>query len=211
LHGGTGKTDRLSWGSGVTSGSVYYSVAFKITDLTNTPTSGSFIVGLNNSSGTSGSQPTTILARLVVKQIDSSHYQIGMDRSSGTASNFVFDGINRNLNDVQYVVAAWDIVTGSNNDVARMWVNPSSSDFGAGADPTPTMTITNPGTQADANIASVLFKQSATSSVIVPAGVVADELRVGTTWADVTPPIPEPALFGALALVGLTMLRRRAA
>jgi MYXO-CTERM domain-containing protein len=36
----------------------------------------------------------------------------------------------------------------------------------------------------------------------------ADELRVGTTWADVTPPVPEPALLlGLLAL--LPLLRRR--
>lgn len=38
-----------------------------------------------------------------------------------------------------------------------------------------------------------------------------DELRIGSTWADVTPFIPEPGTTALAGLAGLLLLRRRRA
>jgi hypothetical protein len=37
-----------------------------------------------------------------------------------------------------------------------------------------------------------------------------DEIRFGTTYADVVPLVPEPAMLSMLALAGTLLLRRRA-
>lgn len=111
--------------------------------------------------------------------------------------------------DVVFVVGSYQFISGTGNDVSRLWINPTSATFGDEAAPTATLTSTG-GTDI-ASINSFLIRGASGS----PGGVF-DELRIGSTWAEVTPAaIPEPstyvAIFGALALGAVACVRRRKA
>lgn len=94
-----------------------------------------------------------------------------------------------------------------------LWVAPASSSFGA-TSPASSVSVTSGtdlGTTTGLNTIAI---QQTTGSTALPALLI-DELRIGTTWADVTPvfsSIPEPssaaALFGVLT-IGFAGLRRR--
>jgi len=85
--------------------------------------------------------------------------------------------------------------TFSGNAVADLWLDPSSSFYGAGSAPSPTLTTT--GT---AGVISALqyFALNANSGSGLSAKV--DEVHIGTSWADVTPsgapppPTPKPVI-----------------
>jgi hypothetical protein len=62
------------------------------------------------------------------------------------------------------------------------------------------------------SIQSFLFYQR--PNTLAPNQMIVDELRIGTSWADVTTPVPEPstAMIGGLgifALVSAYRLRKR--
>ena len=111
----------------------------------------------------------------------------------------------------------WTLINpAGTNDVASLWINPAAGTFGALS--APGASISNgPGGNdppgANNTIQSVFLRQSGSANGQNVADViVADELRVGTTWASVTPAIPEPGTL-ALAAIGavtaLAMGRRR--
>jgi len=112
------------------------------------------------------------------------------------------------LNTPVLLVGRYDFVAGTGNDTSALWINPASATFGAGAAPTATLTSSG-GTDMTA-ISQFLLRGAAGSPVAK-----VDELRVGTTWASVTPAaaaVPEPstyaALAGAVALLGAVVHRR---
>jgi len=94
------------------------------------------------------------------------------------------------------------------DDIASLWINPSSSTFG-GFDPAGALTNTNGNdiptnsTTNNHTLQSFILRQNGTAANNqIPAGIIYDELRVGTNYADVTPVIPEP---GSLALVTVAL------
>jgi hypothetical protein len=203
-YGGAGLTDRISIGGAQSSGTLYYSFAFRVDDVTGLSASGGFMAGFNTTTGTQATQPTTVGARLLTRA-SGSGYQIGIERNSGTAANFIFDTTERSAGTTIFVVGSYTFNAGAGNDECRLWINPSILDFGAAAAPPPTLTAPSAGTDL-ASIASFLFRQG--SAAAVPPSVVADELRVDTTWAGVTP-VPEPGASALIALAGAILARRR--
>lgn len=103
------------------------------------------------------------------------------------------------------VVVSYQINSGFLNDVVNFWLDPDMSTFGSETAPAPLLTLT--GAQADATSLNMFELNNASA---MPVGILFDEIRVGTTWADVTP-IPEPATTGMLGLGALmtVMFRRR--
>lgn len=93
------------------------------------------------------------------------------------------------------------------NSTAHLWVNPAQNLLG-GADPD---TSTAQASLLGLDAAAIEFRNVA---IYLGSGTnqgSADEIRIGQTFADVTP-IPEPGVFAALfglAVVGLAILRRR--
>src|SRR5207244_192357 len=92
--GGSGVADRVDV-AGINGGTVYWSMYFRIDDLTNAALSdtGAFIAGFNNSIG---SQPGTISAgapRLVIRKdgTDTSKFDIGLSVNTNIAPPQVFD------------------------------------------------------------------------------------------------------------------------
>src|SRR5439155_12036099 len=67
----------------------------------------------------------------------------------------------------------------------KLWINPSASDFGAPNAPAPSLIATSGSDIGSDQIASFVFFQRSTT--VEPAAMVADELRLDTSWAGVTP------------------------
>jgi hypothetical protein len=202
-YGGSGKTERLSLGASapITSGSAYYSMMFSVAGLGQLGTGNAFIAGFSNAEGSSPLQPTTIGARLYLRQGQTSTpqsptFNLGISKNSSNSDDIAFDTTEFPLNTPVLVVANYQINgagTGT-DDVARLYINPQASSLGAAVAPTnptsssPILTapvvgtdLTTSGTPA---LAGILLRQG---SVSVP-DVQVDELRVDPTWAQVTPP-----------------------
>jgi len=196
---GTSARQNLSVGAGgITSGTVYFSFAMQLTDLTALNTSGVFWAGFNNTQGSQNSTPNTVVTRVQTRSAGAGTFNIGLDKSSGSAGSFVWAPGNFTTTDTIFIVGAYTFnATSSSDDVSQLWVNPSSSTFSAGAAPTATLTTSAGGDIA--RVASfVLYDRSANE----PTAGQIDDLRYGLTWADVTPVIPEPS---SLALAGLAL------
>lgn len=99
-----------------------------------------------------------------------------------------------NLFVIQFTVTAVGSGEARTADL-NFWVNPSNV---GGAAPTPDASFTGVSVNLDAD--ETYFSDD--------PGAGLDEIRIGTTYADVTP-IPEPATLALLSLGGLAMIRRR--
>lgn len=171
----------LSLGQTNTTGSIFFSLALQI--LTNS-TSTSYSLNLTQSTTTFGSP--------IYFRANGSNFDIGLaNRTTGSTTNWA---TGFSLNTTIFLVGSYEFVSGAGNDVSSLWINPDSSSFGSGSAPTATLTATGGTDLTGVNGFQI---RGATGS---PSGV-ADELRIGTTWADVTPVVvPEPAAVSMLLL-----------
>lgn len=187
--GSSGMAARLNLPSAVSSGTLYYSFIVKLTDITGISASGIFWIGFNNSAGSQTTVPTVVGTR-VVTRADGAGFNIGLDKSSGSVASFQWypDNVTPtrfNVGDTIFIVGSYTFNTGSSSDdVSQMWINPAPADFAAASPPPAPLTNTAGNDLTGNQIASFcLFNRSAGE----PHGIVLDELRAGTTWADVTP------------------------
>ena len=113
----------------------------------------------------------------------SSTGQLGIQKKAGGVTNVVgtpFASPGTSLVVVRYTFSG---VTGK--DEVALWVNPSSSFYGAAVEPTPGASTTN-GVNAGVtlNYFNVVAQAAASFG---NASYLIDEIRIGTTWVDVTP------------------------
>jgi uncharacterized repeat protein (TIGR02543 family) len=154
-----------------TTGTVYYSFLMNLTALGSLNTTGGYFTVLNE--GTSTNYGSTVWLRA-----DGAGYDIGINPRT-TVANTVWSAGTTAINATILVVVSYQIVSGPTNDAVKLWINPTLG----GTEPTATLTATNGGTDL-ANINRILLRQdSATATPFIEM----DELRVGTTWASVTP------------------------
>jgi len=187
--GGVGMSARFNLGTNTTSGTWYYSMIVRLADITGLSSSGVFWAGFNNSSGTQSTTPTSVGTRLIAKSV-SGGFQLGLDKSSGSPANFTFYPTVFTPNDTIFVVGSYTFNTGTtSDDLSQTWINPPASSFGQASVPPPDLTSTNGGDLSQ--LASfVLFNRISTE----PPLIYADELRVGASWASVTPPAESAVL-----------------
>ncbi len=190
--GGNGTSARFNLGTNSATGSWYFSLLARLTDITGLSGTGVFWAGYTESSGAQSSTPTVVGTRVITKAA-AGGYQIGLDKNRGLAGLFVFDPTVYTTNDTLLLVGCYTFNPGSTtNDVSELWINPPAGSFGLATAPPPnlTSTVSNDLSQ----IASfVLFNRNAAQ----PAQIIADEIRIGQSWASVTPPaavIPPPVL-----------------
>jgi len=205
----------------ISSGTVYWSGLLQVGNIANLNTVNGMILGGLVTSGDAGTLPGTVGAVLRIRQdtSDSAVYHVGIGMNAGTATgaagpNVQFaNSLNFAAGQTVFLVASYEFVAGTQNDIARMWVNPNPADFTLELPPSATLTAA-PGTGVNDSSANVLgFNLRNVNTVGTPTGVLFDELRFGTNWADVMPGIPEPTAagllgFGLLAVGGYRMQKR---
>lgn len=211
----TGPTARVNLPVSTNSGTLYYSFALKVADLGSLSTSGAFSVGFNNSTGAQTNTPTVVSTVMMLRSISGQpgKFNIGVRKQTGTPtwSSTIFDTASTSP---IFVVGSYTFNPSTNDDVTKMWLNPDPSTF---LGPTPADQLVNgptenPGQGDIANISSLLFFRRGTAAN-QPADMFSDEIRVGTTWADVTPTgVPEAgpmALWGFTGIIGATLAGAR--
>ncbi|MCX8091081.1 MAG: PEP-CTERM sorting domain-containing protein [Verrucomicrobiae bacterium] len=206
----TAKVERI-WSTdlpaAVSSGSIYYSLLLRVTDLTGlnqTSTAGAFFCGFNNAAPTATSTVGFAGARLqLLHGADPNHYRVGIrnDVVSGNSANIAYATAEFTTADTLFLVLGYTFNTGSaTDDVASLWINPTPGN------PPPSPDVTSTG--ADISGGSIRsFVLRALTGDLLPPGIVMDELRIGLTWDEVTP-VPEPLSYGLLGLGALALLLR---
>ncbi len=195
--GGNGMSARFNIGTNGATGILYYSLVARLTDITGLSASGVFWAGFNNSSGTQMTTPTRVGTRVVTRST-AGGYNIGLDKSSGTAGNFVFSPAVFTPGDTVFLVGSYAFNAGSTtDDVSQLWINPTPVTFGQATPPAATLTNLA-GTDITGIASFVLFNRNAAE----PAVIIVDEVRVGASWASVTPPA-EAATIPILNLIEL--------
>ncbi|MCD9853451.1 T9SS type A sorting domain-containing protein [Epilithonimonas sp. JDS] len=154
-----------------TSGTVYYSFLLNVSSLGSLNTTGGYLTGLNE--GT-----TTNFGATVWTRSSGVGYNIGINPRT-TVANTAWSSSVQTVGTTVLVVISYQIVAGSSNDVVKMWINPTPG----GTEPAATLSATNTGTDL-LNLNRIFIRQDATTTTPF---VEMDELRVGTTWASVTP------------------------
>lgn len=202
--GGNGSSARLNLSvgtGGITSGTVYFSFAMQLTDVSGLSASGQYWAGFNNvqSQNAGTGTPGTIVTRVYARSTTGG-YNIGLQEGSGGAPATTWNSQVLTTSDTVFLVGSYTFNSGTGDDVAQLWINPSSSTFGAGS--APASSLTSSGGTDIARVASfMLFDRVADE----PTTGLLDDLRFGQTWADVTPPaVPEPSVTAlGVAAMGL--------
>ncbi len=162
-----------------TSGATYAALIVNVTDTNllplNSSTTGEYITGF-----LPGTSTSAFASRISFRQGTAPNtFQIGL-RASGNAGNTAeFSTVDRPAGIPVLIVFSYEIVSGTANDVTKMWINPSLG----GSEPSPTVTQV-----AAAEIAEVsrIFVRQGTSGGVATPNADLDGIRVGTSWAEVT-------------------------
>jgi hypothetical protein len=159
-----------------TSGTVFYSFMMNVTNLGSLNATGGYFTGFG--------QNTTTFGATVWTGLDGTGYKIGINPKTSTSVNMVWASGTQTLNSTVFVVVSYEFVTNTGNDIVNIWVNPSSSTFGGATAPAASATATNLTGTDLTGIYQVFIRQD--SDTETPT-MEMDELRIGTSWADVTP------------------------
>jgi hypothetical protein len=179
IFGGSGMESQVNFDP-VTSGTLYASFIFKVTDQTAITdlTDGGYFAFFSKSGDF---------------QYKSRVWAHANPDAAGTTFDIGFGSVSSspavspstyNVGDEVFVVVSYDLTTGT----AQIWINPADTDLGAATAPAETFSETDPRF-ADPNtreteLNQFILRQDSTGET--PA-ITFDELRIGTTWGDVTP------------------------
>jgi hypothetical protein len=129
---------------------------------------------------TFASGSSTFGGTLWTKRVDDGVYNLGLEVRTGTAANTTWTTDAFTAGQTVFVVVGFtfgDPATAS-DDTVNLWVNPTIN----GAQPAATITDTHTGTDLTSISNFILRQDSATETPSMSV----DELRIGTTWAQVT-------------------------
>jgi hypothetical protein len=204
---------RIALPSAQTAGTVYYSMIVRVNDVTNltNTTTGSFLAGLNNTTG-AGSSITAAGASLMIHRdaVDTAGYNLGIAVSTANADR-VFETVDRTAGQALFVVAAYQFGPNADDDNSYLWINPAAGTFGTNNVPNPDVTSSGAGSVGTASdiphnqLSSVFLRNNG----VEPNQIQIDELRVDTTWAGVTGAVPEPGAITLILAGAAALVRRR--
>jgi hypothetical protein len=157
-------------------GAIYCSFLLYVTGAP----SGSGTYFLHFFQGTSGS---TFGGSVWIRQ-SGSGFQLGVNVRT-TATNTQWASATLSYNQTYLVVVKYEFVSGSSNDVAKLWINPDLS----GPEPTPDAVHVNTGGIDLSNIGRVALRQSLSLSGDGMGTLEIDEIRIGRSWGDAPLPV----------------------
>ncbi len=169
--------DNYRFFSPQTTGTVYASCILNVSSLGTMNATGTYVLNFMET----GSTATYGGCLWLKASATAGKYLIGISNRS-SVSPVTYTTVDMNLNQSYFIVFSYEIIAGLANDVTRMWIN--TTQFG-GTAPVSTLTATGGTDLGVAGIGRILLRQPATT--LAAPFVEFDEIRVGTTWADVTP------------------------
>ncbi len=159
----------------VTAGTTYLSFILNVPALGGLTVTGGYFASLAQAASTT-SYGGTVWTRL---STTAGKYNIGVSTRSNSVVTWLAADLDPGVS--YFVVASYEIIAGAGNDLAKLWLNTTA--FG-GSEPPPDGTAAVGTDLSSAGIDKVLLRQdNLTNTPFVEV----DELRVGTTWASVTP------------------------
>lgn len=161
----SGEDDTKTFAPSITSGTAYASL---IINVSSAQATGDYFFALYDGG---------FIERLYIKS-SGTGYVIGLGKSAGTVS---YDATVRPFNTSILVVVKYTFNTGSTtDDVLSLFIEPA---LGA-AEPTPNVANIGAGTADGGTINRIALRQG---SATAASAQIVDAIRVGTTWAAVTP------------------------
>jgi hypothetical protein len=202
----------------ISNGTVYASMFVKVTDISALATStgtgalqgGIFHIAFGNTNGTSTANNGSLGGRWYFKKsaTDSTKFNIGIAKvtsPTGGSSNptAYYDSRDFSVNDELFVVAGYTFNNAAtNDDVVKLWVNPSAATLGQSTEPTPP--VQGGTTPADSDLGFISCFNIMARNITQVSEMYFDEVRIGTNWAQVTStntvsqPIVQPKLTASL-------------
>ena len=157
-----------------TTGTIYYSFIMNINSMAGvTDANGGYFAAL-------GSSTTNLGATLWTKRIDDVSFNLGIEVRTAAGATTTYGTTAYVTGQPYFVVVGYTLgdSTIASDDTVNLWVNPT---IGA-AQPAATVTDSHLGTDLSA-ISTFLLRQDSTTET---PSLSVDELRIGTTWAQVT-------------------------
>jgi len=152
----------------------YYSILINVIDNTQIKANPDYFMSFG---ATSGAAVTILGARLGIKSVNTgANYRLCIGNTSGGTLTYTDFAQDLDFGTTYLVVVKYD--RSVSPTVAYLWVNPTSL---GGSEPTGFVSC-NTGTSAFSTFASICIRNSSNT----PKADI-DEIRVGTTWAQVTP------------------------
>jgi hypothetical protein len=184
-------TVRLPFGT-ITNGPLYFSFTERATNV--------FAPGLPKAEDPIGGltyfSNTSLFPKVDCCWIDANDYQIGMAKGSGVANIITNQNLTFNSSSIVFIVGCFTQTNNSANNALgatiQLWVNPSPTNYGAATAP-PADAMTSAGSGDIATGVDRISLRGETQGVSHEI----DELRIGFTWASVTPPPPVYLSAGA--------------
>lgn len=185
FNGSTNK-DMRQLSSSISTSSVYMSFLLNVTQLKNTTSKDYFISYLSNVSSP-GTASNNIAQVKILNNYSDGTFQLGIGKANETLYRMCSQKLN--TNQTYLVVVCYTFVSGTNNDVASLWINPRPEDsenpklvcvqdsMNAWTPPQ------NKGASsvADASAIKGVYLKPGTNT---PTNLYIDEIKVATTWAD---------------------------
>lgn len=172
VFGGAGIDTSTSF-TPTSTGTIYYSYILNVSSMAGvTDTNGGYIT-------TFGSSTTNLGATLWTKRVDDGVYNLAIEVRTANAANTTWTTDTYVTGTTYFIVVGYTFGPDPSDDTVSLWVNPTIN----AAQPAATLTDTHTGTDL-ATISNFLLRQDSTTET--PPTVAVDELRIGTTWAQVT-------------------------
>ncbi len=154
-----------------TTGTVYFKFNLKINSMTGvSDVNGGYLTGFAQNN-------TTFGGTLWAKRVDDNTYNLGIETRTATGAFTTYTSGTYTAGTSYTIVVAYTFNTATAaDDIAKLWVNPSSGD-----EATPLLTDTHVGTDLT-QIVSFFLRQDSTTET---GSVEVDNLKISTTFADV--------------------------
>lgn len=147
---------------------------------------------------------STLISRLHARS-SGGGFQLGYLETSGTGGSLTYGSTVLNFNQDYRVVVAYNVVAGTVNDTASVYVDPV--DYAVESNNTPYLTDSwTSVTGESTTVGSINLRQGSAANA---ATLSVDNLVVATTFSEMVVPEPSSAALVALGVMALGIIRRR--